>query len=418
MDSDKPKLKKKLITAPLPLFDTIQQFNEQINLPNQKKSEQIFDLTDYETAIQFLKQYNGNQATFNCYRREVERVLHWSWLINKKSLLTLTRDNIEQYIKFCEHPPLTWIGTKKVARFINLAGLRQANPEWRPFVATTSKANFKIDNQIDINNFKLSQKALKEIFVVLGSFYNFAMQENKTNYNPVASIKQKSKYLTKQQSASPVRRLSEQQWQTVLTITNKLADDKPEKYERSLFVISALYFLYLRVSELAASKRWSPQMNHFHQDSYGNWWFTTVGKGNKQRNIAVNQAMLNALIRWRQYLNFSPKLPTPLDISPLLPKLKGFGNISDTKTIYQITQDCFDHTVNYFKNNHHLEDAENLATASAHWLRHTGISDDINKHGRPIAHVRDDAGHSSILTTDRYNDIVLLERHESAQEKQ
>ena len=45
--------------------------------------------------------------------------------------------------------------------------------------------------------------------------------------------------------------------------------------------------MYLRISELAASKRWMPKMNDFARDSDNNWWFTTVGKGNKQRQIAV-----------------------------------------------------------------------------------------------------------------------------------
>ncbi len=58
-----------------------------------------------------------------------------------------------------------------------------------------------------------------------------------------------------------------------------------------------------------------------------------------------------------------------------------------------------------------------MAHASAHWLRHTGISDDINERQRPLAHVRDDAGHASIVTTDRYNDIELTERYKSAKKK-
>ena len=52
-----------------------------------------------------------------------------------------------------------------------------------------------------------------------------------------------------------------------------------------------------------------------------------------------------------------------------------------------------------------------------HWLRHTGISDDINKRGRPIAHVRDDAGHSNSAITDRYNDIERTDRYRSAKNK-
>ena len=53
-----------------------------------------------------------------------------------------------------------------------------------------------------------------------------------------------------------------------------------------------------------------------------------------------------------------------------------------------------------------------LEYATVHWLRHTGISDDINKRGRPMNHVRDDAGHSSSAITDRYNNTEWLERHE------
>ena len=45
------------------------------------------------------------------------------------------------------------------------------------------------------------------------------------------------------------------------------------------------------------------------------------------------------------------------------------------------------------------------------------FGDDINKRGRPVAHVRDDAGHSSSAITDRYNDIELTERYKSAKKK-
>ena len=50
-----------------------------------------------------------------------------------------------------------------------------------------------------------------------------------------------------------------------------------------------------------------------------------------------------------------------------------------------------------------------------HWLRHTGISDDVKI--RPREHVRDDAGHSSSAITDKYIDIELNERHRSAWKK-
>jgi hypothetical protein len=61
------------------------------------------------------------------------------------------------------------------------------------------------------------------------------------------------------------------------------------------------------------------------------------------------------------------------------------------------------------------EEAEQLAAVTVHWLRHRGISDDVKI--RPREHVRDDAGHSSSSITDKYIDIELHERHNSAKRK-
>ena len=67
------------------------------------------------------------------------------------------------------------------------------------------------------------------------------------------------------------------------------------------------------------------------------------------------------------------------------------------------------------KNDGFSEDAERLETATVHWLRHTGISEDVKS--RPREHVRDDAGHGSSATTDRYVDVERAERHASARDK-
>ena len=40
-------------------------------------------------AIEFLKSYTNSKDTLQSYRREVERLLHWSWLVCKKPLKEL-----------------------------------------------------------------------------------------------------------------------------------------------------------------------------------------------------------------------------------------------------------------------------------------------------------------------------------------
>lgn len=396
--------------APIPLFDTLEFHDAKPMLP----ANLVTFADDYKHASQFLYMYRGSEATFNSYRRELERLLHWAWYIAKKSLKELRRQDIEAFVEFCQKPPLPWIGAKNVARFIDKEGQRIPNPEWRPFVVTVSKLAYRKGILPDPKKYSLSQKALQAIFAVLSSFYSYLIQEDFVGFNPVAQIRQKSKYIRKQQSQAVIRRLSELQWVYVIETAEKMANDDPIKHERTLFIMNALYGMYLRISELAASARWIPQMGHFHKDHDGNWWFKTVGKGNKERNIAVSDAMLSALKRYRQALNLS-SLPYPGEIMPLLSKEKGQGAIESTRQIRTIVQFCFDAAIERLQQEGFAEEAEQLKAATVHWLRHTGISDDV-KH-RPREHVRDDAGHGSSAITDKYIDVELRARHASGKRK-
>jgi site-specific recombinase XerD len=252
------------------------------------------------------------------------------------------------------------------------------------------------------------------MFAILSSFFSYLLQDEYVLMNPVALIRQKSQFIRKQQGTAKIRRLSDLQWQYVLATAESMAHQNPAQHERTLFMMSALYSLYLRISELAASVRWIPMMNHFYRDAEDHWWFTTVGKGNKQRQIAVSDAMLSALKRWRYALNLSA-LPSVADNMPLLPKTRGKGPISSTTYVRDIVQKCFDAAIEQLNQDGFKEEASALIEATVHWLRHTGISDDV-KH-RPREHVRDDAGHSSSAITDKYIDIELRERHSSAKYK-
>jgi len=397
--------------SPLSIFDTLEQVGSTKNITI---NNQYSNNNDIRKAYTFLQSYTGSIGTFNAYRREIERFLQWCLLVANKTLNELKREDIEAFIRFCQNPPKHWIGLKKSPRFIIIDEERIANPEWRPFVVTVSKPAFNKGKRPNIKDFEFSPSATKDLFAILSSFYNYLLQDEYVNINPVAIIRQKSKFVRKSLEKPKIRRLSELQWSYVLEVANEMANEKPELHERTLFMISAFYSMYLRISELSANKRWTPLMRHFFRDHDNNWWFITVGKGNKQRQIAVSDSMLAALKRWRKYLGLS-QLPTPADVSPLLPKHKGKGPMNCTRTIRGIVQICFDKARQKLKSDNLPEEAESLAEATVHWLRHTGISDDV-KH-RPREHVRDDAGHGSSAVTDKYIDIELRERHRSAKSK-
>lgn len=402
---------------PLPLFDSLEQLAVSQSLAKPPLSATALApayQNDFQQACHFLYSYRGSQETFKAYRRELERLLQWSWFIQKKSIKELRRADFEAFLAFCQDPPQPWIGLKQVARYREQNGQRLANPEWRPFVATVSKKAHRDGQAPSTKRYTLSQSALQSIFAILSSFYNYLELEEYADVNPIAQIRQKSRYLRKHQSKQQIRRLSELQWTYVIETAEGMAKEQPELHERTLFIMTALFAMYLRISELAANLRWTPEMGHFYKDRDGLWWFKTVGKGNKERDISVSDAMLTALKRYRLSRNLSP-LPSPGEATPLLPKASGKGPISAARHIRTIVQTCFDKAINRLNKDGFTDEAEMLAVATVHWLRHTGISEDV-KH-RPREHVRDDAGHSSSAITDRYIDIELRARHASGKKK-
>ncbi|MFD2231793.1 tyrosine-type recombinase/integrase [Alkalimarinus sediminis] len=401
---------------PSPIIDNLEFIGNPFKVAPQSPNWISFSNAqkDLELSLRFLYSYNGSSATFNSYRRELERLLQWAWQIEKTSILELQREHVEEFINFCINPPEAWIGIKNVARFKKSPDGRIPNKDWRPFVVSVSKEEFKRGKEANIGEYFPSQAAIKATFTAISSFYDYLLQEGEVSSNPVALIRQKSKFISRDQQAPIVRRISNIQWDYVLETAELLADQDPEEHERTLFIMNALFAMYLRISELVADERSTPLMCDFERDRDGNWWFKVTGKGNKNRRVTVCDDMLKSLKRYREHLNLSP-LPNINDKSPILPKYKGSGGITSTRHVRLIVQNCFDAAHNRMLKGGLEQDADDLRIATVHWLRHTGISEDV-KH-RPREHVRDDAGHASMATTDRYIESDLRERHESGRNK-
>lgn len=409
-------------SAPTAIFDNLEYFENPFrHTPTAPKNDALNGIAaseanqDFEFAAKFLFSYNGSSATFNSYRREIERLLQWGWYVQRVSIVQLKREDIEEFIRFCQDPPLAWIGTKNVPRFFNHEGARKPNSAWRPFVVSVPKAQFRDGHTPDKKQFVPSQAATKATFTALSSFYDFLVQESLVPANPVALIRQKSKFIQRHQNRDIVRRISNLQWDYVIETAAQLAKDAPAVHERTLFIMNCLFAMYLRISELVADERSTPVMGNFRKDMDGHWWFHVIGKGNKSRTVTVCDEMLEALRRYRKHLGLSP-LPTADEQIPLVPKNLGKGPVTSTRQIRAIVQFCFDSAYERMRADGMIEDAAELRAATVHWLRHTGISEDVKT--RPREHVRDDAGHSSMQTTDRYIESDARERHRSGKGKQ
>lgn len=80
------------LSVPSPLFDTLEYLNKSnVNFPELTEGHAKLD---HQHATNFLYHYRGSLATFNAYRREIERFLQWCWFVQKKSLNKIDRMDI------------------------------------------------------------------------------------------------------------------------------------------------------------------------------------------------------------------------------------------------------------------------------------------------------------------------------------
>jgi site-specific recombinase XerD len=401
---------------PAPLFDTLDNLS---NIP-ESVYEHLRSLSikeashEFKLCLEFLRSYGNSLDTFTAYRREAERFLHWSWLICKRPIKEITRNEVRDYLQFIAAPPKSWISTKNVDRFVpDGQGLRRSNTEWRPFVVRTSKINRLHGKLPEKADYQLSNKSIEAIFAALSSLFSFLQQENYLEVNPISLIRQKKGYIQRQQTRKVTRKLSKLQWLHVINSAEEMAQADPQ-HQRTLFLMSAFYLLGVRISELAYAPGRLATMGNFAPDKDGLWWYTTVGKGNKLRDIAVPDELMESLKCYRISLGMSP-LPSREEPTPLLPKIKGKQGLG-SRQIRNIVQSVFDLAIQKLLRAGKKDEAEDLATATVHWLRHTAISTDIES--RPREHIRDDVGHENASTMDKYIDIDRIARHHSAQNKQ
>ncbi len=407
---------KEKISPPKPFFDKLDKIDK---IPYNCIQEYLCVLNlknidiEYNIIRNYLAAYAGSNDTYTAYRREIEKLIQWSWTIKKTLVKNVTRNDIIEFLDFVQNPPNSWIATKIVKRFKeSKSGDISFNKEWRPFVVKIPKYQYKEGKIPYKHNFTLSGKSIQSTFATLSSFFTYLVQEQYIQTNPVALIRQKSKYIQREQNMKVTRKLSDLQWKSVIKSTQDLASQDPN-YLRTYFILSCFYLLGLRISELAETPGRIPCMGDFYPDHNSLWWFSTVGKGNKLREVAVPSQLLEILKKYRISRSLIP-LPSRGEKTPLIHKNKGRNGLG-TRQIRNIVQDSFNIAIEKLKKQQLLDDALDLENATVHWLRHTAISNDV-KH-RPREHIRDDVGHSNPATMDKYIDIDRRERHESAQEK-
>jgi integrase len=91
-------------------------------------------------------------------------------------------------------------------------------------------------------------------------------------------------------------------------------------------------------------------------------------------------------------------LPSGNENSILVEKVRGQGGMTP-RHLRRLVQTVLDQAYENMRISEGENKALKLMEASAHWLRHTGASMEIER-GRPLKDISEDLGHASMATTD------------------
>lgn len=394
-----------------------------------------FDFAEYPSIAEFLdagdqwwahqwklgKEFLANIAkhkpvhTFNRFRSEVEKLILWSFLKSGTPVTKLKKYDILDFVTFTNEPPPEWVriasGDKRHSghRFRFESGVYVHDEKWAPFTWRERK-NASIDDPLANSTtedksadrakkltYSRSQESLKSTFTAISSFYEYLVEEEEALANPSRAAKKECQLFVDNRALREDRRLKADQWDYLYRTALKMANNDPV-YERNLFALTACKVLFLRIGELSDRPSWKPTMGHFSCDDDGNWWLRVLGKRSTVRKVSVPEAFLPALARYRKWLGCSTALPSPDEREPLLGKIRGSGGMT-TRHISRLLQEVFDEAYKAMQSESGEAAARELKLASAHWLRHTGASMEIER-GRALKDLAEDLGHKSTHTTD------------------
>lgn len=331
-------------------------------------TQQISATNDLQAIQSWLAEFEHSPQTLRSYRKEAERLLLWSLIEKQKPFSSLTRDDLRDYQQFLSNPePQTrWCGPRKPRHDIN----------WRPFQAP------------------LSVQSVAHAITVINALFSYLVEAGYLSGNPLGLMRRKAHYALNKTKVTE-RFLEQALWQSVMDYIENLPKTTPreqKEYERIRFLFHLLYLLAPRVSEVAHANM------HDIRQIRGRWWWDITGKGQKTQLIPMNDAMLNALMRYRQFYDL-PALPQAGENQSLFMNLGGTQGVS-SNMIYRLVKKIFLDCAKVVETDR-PDFAIKLKQASTHWLRHTSITHQADA-GIELRYIKRSARHESVETTMLY----------------
>jgi site-specific recombinase XerD len=299
--------------------------------------------------------------TQRAYRKEGERFLLWAVVERRKPLSSMMTEDCAAYRAFLADPQprSRWCAQRNRERW---------SPLWRPFEGPLSLAS------------------QRQAITILKNLYAFWVDKNYVMGNPWTGV---AVPRSAQPRLNTGRSLTTAQWRFVLGQAEPLPERSSSK--RLRFALSLLYASGLRLSEAVAARVDDLQWVEYPPDSddaehVEGWLLNVVGKGGKLRQVPLPQDVVAELGRYLASRGLDPDpeeggnqgaflLGHASDIADLAPQLLPAAG-SDAKagiaanTLYDQLKRFFTDCAQVLRGRGDEKDAQRLARASTHWLRH------------------------------------------------
>ncbi|MET0322942.1 MAG: tyrosine-type recombinase/integrase [Duganella sp.] len=334
--------------------------------------------TDSEIAREFISHGELGPKSIANTQKELFRFLTWCREEAGKTLRQLSVADLNGYKEFLKEPPAAWISTTKWPR---------SDPRYRPFTGP------------------LSDASRRQAMIAVKGLFAYAAQTGYLRRDPAALVKH-----VKTSSASRITRyLSQDALALALdTVTRRDAPTPAaiRRRERDRFLLTAYIHTGARLNEIV-----SANMGAFYTEGNGRWWLDVLGKGNKPRRLPVPPDMLAAFRHYRAAYGLLPHA-VRTDATPLVLSSRGEALVRITdEAASDALKAIFAAAASAAAAMGDADMAGTLRQASAHWLRHSMLTNHANN-GVQLKTLQETAGHASIATTAAYLHKTDNERHD------
>ncbi|HEX5344370.1 MAG TPA: tyrosine-type recombinase/integrase [Duganella sp.] len=334
--------------------------------------------TDSEIAREFISHGELGPKSMANTQKELFRFLTWCREEAGKSLRQLTVSDLNGYKEFLKAPPEDWISTTKWPR---------NDPRYRPFSGP------------------LSDASRRQAMIAVKGLFAYAAHTGYLRRDPAALVKH-----VKTVGASRITRyLTSDALNLALSTAAAREAGTPaaiRRRERDLFLLTAYIHTGARLNEIV-----SANMGAFYSEGNGRWWLDVLGKGNKPRRLPVPPEMLAAFRQYRLAYGLPPHTARS-DDTPLVLSSRGEARARITdEAASDALKAIFAEAASAADVMGDADMADTLRQASAHWLRHSMLTNHANN-GVQLKTLQETAGHASIATTAAYLHKTDNERHD------